>query len=483
MGALPSIKRALSMKRLLSASLYFLLLSGGYAVSAEPLLDKLRRDYAMRYVEPEPHMALARHYYDKGNRLQSFLVLEHARRQLFPADQFDAAFEQTFLKREPFDNSKGAEATLLTQHGKDPTSLAVVEKLADIYISRDDWPRAKEYLSKAMQLKPDKFLSVGALAEVLRRERKPERAAKVTQEFMDKYPESKEAYETKIALLMAKDPEEKNPFNAKTKEPKPAKKLLVEAIKKFPAEGFFLFNMGVLLQEEGNLKEAEDHFVKAASLASQAPHIQGWTARFFLKVKDNEAKALEYYLNAYLLDPHFYDTEYAEQRITDLGQKAAQRRFKTLIKEGKKLEDVVRDSAPMIAGLGLDEIANKWDARYAKVCFEALGHDDTLVRSKARHVLMAHVDRSFDPDVRALLQDPDLRKRAAAISLAIKLWGKKGVEEVRPWLKADAQILRYYALLVLYQDGGEEGRKLVRERRKEEQHPYLKKIIESVNKE
>lgn len=102
--------------------------------------------------------------------------------------------------------------------------------------------------------------------------------------------------------------------------------------------------------------------------------------------------------------------------------------------------------------LGLDEIAKKWDARYAKVCFEALGHDDALVRSKAKRMLMAHVDRSFDPDVKALLQDLDLRKRAAVISLAIKLWGKKGVEEVRPWLKADAQILRYYALFVLYED-------------------------------
>ncbi|HEV3079163.1 MAG TPA: tetratricopeptide repeat protein [Gemmataceae bacterium] len=282
------------MKRLSAAAVWFLVLSSGYAVSAEPLLDKLRRDYAMRYVEPEPHIALARYYYDKGNRLQSFLVLEHARRQLFPADQFDAAFEQAFLKRESFDNSKQIEATLLTQHAKDPSSLAVIEKLADIYISRDDWPKAKEYLSKAMKLKPDKFLSVGALAEVLRRERKLEQAAKLTQEFMDKYPESKEAYEAKIALLMAKDPEEKNPFNAKTKDPKTAKKLLTEAIKKFPAEGFFLFNMGVLLQEEGNLEEAADHFVKASSLASQTPHIQGWTARFFLKVKDNEAKALEY---------------------------------------------------------------------------------------------------------------------------------------------------------------------------------------------
>ena len=45
-------------------------------------------------------------------------------------------------------------------------------------------------------------------------------------------------------------------------------------------DGGFLFNKAVLLQNENKLKEAEDHFVKAAALAKDSAHVQGWTARF-----------------------------------------------------------------------------------------------------------------------------------------------------------------------------------------------------------
>jgi predicted Zn-dependent protease len=83
-----------------------------------------------------------------------------------------ACAAQVFVKREPFDNSKEAEAELLKQHKADPKSTTVMVKLADIYISRDDWAEAKEYLNKVIELKPDDFGNVAALAEALRREGK-----------------------------------------------------------------------------------------------------------------------------------------------------------------------------------------------------------------------------------------------------------------------------------------------------------------------
>ena len=43
-------------------------------------LKRLRLDYAMRFLEPEPHMALAKYFFDRGDRLQAFYILEAARR-------------------------------------------------------------------------------------------------------------------------------------------------------------------------------------------------------------------------------------------------------------------------------------------------------------------------------------------------------------------------------------------------------------------
>jgi Tfp pilus assembly protein PilF len=438
--------------------------------AGEPSLEKLRKELAQRYVEPGPHMALARYSHDKGNPLQAFLLLEYARRGLFPREQFDEAFESTFLRHGPFDNSKKAETALLKKHAEQPRSAEVVVKLADIYISRNDWPRAKEYLAEAMKLTPEDFTNVEALAEVLRREGKPEEGEKVVKGYLDKHPQSREAYRRKIEPLMRKDPAS-------------ARKLLEEALQKFPKEGGFLFNKGVLFQDEGKLKEAEEHYVRAAALAKDSPHVQGWTGRFFLKVKQNEARALGYYLSVYFLDPHFYDTEYAEQRIGKISSELAQKKYEGLIKAGKKPAEVLGDENPIVVGMALDGMWKKWDGKYAKPVVASLGHDDEHVRGKALRALLANVDRSFDKDLKALLADGDLRKKGMAGYLAVKLWGKEGIKEVKPWLKEDAQLLRYDAISALLQHGGEEGRAIVRAHRAHEKHPWFKKWLEALDKE
>jgi tetratricopeptide (TPR) repeat protein len=438
--------------------------------SEPPSLEKLRKDLALRYVEPEPHMALARYYHDKGDRLQAFLLLEYDRRGLFPKEQFSEAFERTFLKHEPFDNSKEAEAALLKKFEADPKSVEIAVKLADISISREDWSRAKDYLHKAIALKPEEFLNFEALAEVLRREGKREEAEKVITDYLEKHPKSPEAYRRKINPLMKKDPEA-------------ARTLLTEALEQHPKDGQFLFNMGVVLQDEKKLKEAEELFVRAAGVAKDSAHIQAWTGRFFLKVREDEGKALEYYLNAYFLDPHFYDTEFAEQRIGKLASAAGQKKYDELVKGGGKLEDVVDDRNPIVVGLAIDAMGKTWDAKYVKPLLKAMGHDDEYVRAKALRALMKNVGGEFDDDLKGLLKDEDLRKRGLAGSLAVKLWGEKGVEAVKPWLKEDSQLLRYDAVSALLLYGGEPGRKAVREYKEQEKHPWFKKWLKAVDPE
>jgi len=120
-------------------------------------LERLREDYAVRYLEPEPHMALAKYFRDRGDRLEAFYVIEGARRERFDKKEFDAAFAKYFLGEKPFDNSKGAESKLLAELARDPKSSDALHDLADIYVSREEYAKAEQYLAKVIALRPNDF--------------------------------------------------------------------------------------------------------------------------------------------------------------------------------------------------------------------------------------------------------------------------------------------------------------------------------------
>lgn len=97
-----------------------LLLTGMVAIShaAQPVspdldLEHKRTKLAMRWLEPEPHMALAKLISDRRDRLLAFYILENIRRTGFPKEVFDQAFDQVFRERDAFDNSPEAEAVAL----------------------------------------------------------------------------------------------------------------------------------------------------------------------------------------------------------------------------------------------------------------------------------------------------------------------------------------------------------------------------------
>lgn len=52
-------------------------------------LAQLRLRLALKYLEPDPLIAIARYFWARGDRLQAFYLLEYARRARFPAKQFD----------------------------------------------------------------------------------------------------------------------------------------------------------------------------------------------------------------------------------------------------------------------------------------------------------------------------------------------------------------------------------------------------------
>jgi tetratricopeptide (TPR) repeat protein len=113
-------------------------------------------------------------------------------------------------------------------------------------------------------------------------------------------------------------------FTAKSPE---AAKAIDAALATYPEDAFLHYHRAGILSASGDHAAAAKAYVRAAELDPKSAVIQGWTARFFLKQAKDPERALEYYLNAYFLDPHFYDTEYAEGRIRTLAMERGAARF------------------------------------------------------------------------------------------------------------------------------------------------------------
>ena len=434
-----------------------------HAPAQEQTLAELRRDFAMKYLEPPPHMALAKYYLDHGNRLLAFDILEAARRGRFEEPVFNRAFQLTFRG---FDDSESAEAALLKDLTGRPESVEIIFKLADLYIAREDWPKARHYLAAGMKILPGDFKFTLGLSEVLQGEGKTEEADRLIKDFVRQYPNSEEAYALKIEELIKPDPAK-------------AKALLSEARAKFPKSGGFLFDLGRILQNEGKLAEAEQSFIKAAELSPDAPDTQAWTGRFLYKVRKNNVRALEYYLNAYFLNPHTYETEFVESRIRNISAELAEAEIEKQIKGGTPLEKLLADSNPMVVELALVRMAERWKGSYMEPMLKCLEHDDEGVRWAAGEVIKKIADRTFDEKLKAFLIDNDLRKRGMAAYLAVHLWKQGSFEIIKAMLKEPSQLLRFDAISALMLEGGEEGRKIAVDHAASEPNPTLKKLIES----
>ncbi|HKC66093.1 MAG TPA: hypothetical protein VKB86_20785, partial [Pyrinomonadaceae bacterium] len=412
------------------------------------------------------HMELAKYYLERGNRLMAFYILETARRSRFEEKDFNEAFRAAFGGEKSVDSGEAAEASLLKEYARDPRSADTITKLADIYISRKDWAKAKEYISKAIQLQPEEFDNTDALAEVLREEGKTDEADRVVREYASKYPESLGGYRIRIGELIEKDPGK-------------AKPIVLEATRKFPKEGSFVFDLGSILQREGKIQEAENNFVHAAEMSPSSTFIQSWVGRFFYKVKKDERRALDYYLNAYFLDPDAYESEFVESRIQKINEELSLAEYERQTKSGVPITKILEDPNPMLVEIAVEKMGEKWDPAQLKTYLELMGHDDGGVRWFATTAIMQHVDRSFDPTLKSLLQDSDLRKRGLAAYIAVHLWKQESFDTMRNMLREQAQLLRFDAISALILEGGDEGRKIVMEHLQHETHPRLRKLIES----
>ena len=342
----------------------------GSAQNGNPELARLRAQLALDYLKPAPHLALARYYWSKGDRLQAFYISEYARRARFPVETFDPAFQSSFGGASRLGGSQGA-ATWLEQS------------------------------NQGAKKEPDG----------------------------DKQTES-------------------------------------------------IFNKAAELQRLGKLKQAEELFVKAAELSPDSVYIQSWVGRFFYKVKADNERALHYYLNAYFLDAHAYETEFVESRIRKINWEAATNRYRQMIKSGAAPNKILDDSNPTVAVIALEQMSVQWKPEYLKSVLEQMSHDDETVRWQATEAIMKNVNRSFDETLLTLLADGDLRKRGLAAYIAVHLWKQESFDVLRNMLREKAELLRFDALSALTLHGGSEGLRIVLEHRAYETNPTLKQLID-----
>lgn len=441
------------------------LLCAGTVGAEEPTLESLRKDLALRYFEADSHLALVKYQHDHGHRLLAFTISEHVRRRLFEREVFDSAFRQVFLGRARVEHGPGAEARLKAELKKDPESFETVNALANIYLVRSDWAAAEAMIRTECALKPAEYELVATLADVLESQDRRAEAEQVRDAFLERFPESEDTYLHRISQVWG--------------QPLQAEALLKQALKKLPQSGLLFFQQAVLLQKRDELERAAATFARAAELAPDSSHVQGWTGRFFLKVREDEEKALHYYLNAYFLDPHFYDTEHAEWRVRKLNGAAGRRAFQGLSKTAAGIRAALAHENNVTVLFALEHLSENWAPKLQDALLPLLGHDVVRIRWRSMILLAQHGDNSFDRHLKQLLEHRDLRVRGLAAYATVQRWGERSFVHIRSMLRHEAQLIRYDAISALALYGGDAGKEILREHLTREAHSNLKEVIEA----
>lgn len=431
-------------------------------------LDAARHNYALNFFSVETHVSFAKALYDSGQRLQAFYVLETARREHFPQLEFDRAFRKIF-RGDSFDNTAERESALLATLAKSPNDYDALVKLADIHISRGEFEKALPLLERASRIRPDDYSPVEALTAIYERTGREAKAKSTRWLWVSAHPDSVEAYTTQI---------EKS-------QPERGLALVEEALKRYPDSAVLHYDHAALLHKTGDAKTAELEFKRAGELEPNSALIEGWMARFYLKSMNDEPRAFDHYLKAYFLDPDFYDSEFAEQRILKLARGLAVKALeKGAPPEGQR-DTLLEELRPAVMGQVLEALEHSWDPEALSMVVDMLHEDDEQNRWNAMQLVAQHGGPGFDKKLTQLLDDPDERTRGMAGYIAVKRWNKRAFPILEKRLDDPAVLIRFDAISALAMDGGNAGREIVQRYAQsgKEQDSHLREIIPKILEE
>jgi len=433
--------------------------------AADVSLDAARHGYALNFFSVQAHVRLAKALYDQGQRLQAFYILETARREHFPQEEFDRAFRQIF-RGEDFDNSSSSEAALGARLVKAPDDYDLLSKLAEVYISRGEFEKATPLLEHASGIRPNDYTPVEALTEIYRRTGRDGKAKSTKWLWVNAHPHSVEAYTTQIEKA----------------KPERALALVAEGLESYPNSAVLHYDRAALLHSAQDVQGSELEFARAAKLAPDSAVIQGWMARFYLKTKNDLPRAFDHYIQAYFLNPDFYDTEYAEERISKLARQLSQEALEKGPPPEGQDDPLLDELRPAVMELMLEGLRQKWDPDWLSQLVDMLHDDDEQNRWNAMQLIAQHADIRFDKQLAQLLEDPDLRARGMAGYIVVKRWHKRALPIMEKCLEDPAVLIRFDAISALAMDGGSAGRDIVQRywQSGKEPDPHLLEIIPKI---
>ena len=146
----------------LLAGLFFVFAGFVAGQTENAKLTQPRRQLAAEYMQPAPHLALAKYYWQKGDRLQAFYISEYARRARFPEPVFNQAFAAAFSGAVRFSNAPVGMSWLDESKQTVPTPPAATDKQATEIFNRaaamqkqGNLKQAEGLFVKAAQLAPE----------------------------------------------------------------------------------------------------------------------------------------------------------------------------------------------------------------------------------------------------------------------------------------------------------------------------------------
>jgi hypothetical protein len=214
-----------------------------------------------------------------------------------------------------------------------------------------------------------------------------------------------------------------------------------------------------LLLSAGRTNEADQVLISTLERFPKDLDVTAMAAKYFLKTRHDDQRAMQLYIDLYFYNPHYYDWEYAEFRVKNISASTKEKAWQEKMKSGKPLRQLINEEHnPRLLDVAIDEARTKWDPSWGPILLDLLNNDDPSVQSRALHTLLDHPEAFPDSEtIQRLLQDPDLIKRSMAAFLAVKGLGPDQYSLLQANLDSDIELVQLDTMQALVLMGGETG--------------------------
>lgn len=230
----------------------------------------------------------------------------------------------------------------------------------------------------------------------------------------------------------------------------------------------YIQDLGKKLEKSNSVQNQinDDQLIeKALSTFPQHYLLEAMAAKYYLKTRKNEEKALPLYIDLYFHNPHFYDWEYAEFRIKQITSSLKSNWYESRQKSKIPLIQIVEEERnPRVLDVILHEAREKWNPSMVQIMLKMLDNDDPSVQSIALHILLEHPDDlSNTNEIRAMITGNDYVRRSIAAFIVVKCLGRNEFSLLKDNLDSGIELVQLDTIQALSMMGGETGREYLRE--------------------